>query len=54
MTQDIDLISIDAEAFANELREYLHQRFHIAVRIKQVMSSWFAHISGAKRKAIGI
>ncbi|MCB9149700.1 MAG: nucleotidyl transferase AbiEii/AbiGii toxin family protein [Caldilineaceae bacterium] len=36
MTQGIDLISVDAEAFANHLREYLHNRFHIAVRIRQV------------------
>jgi hypothetical protein len=36
MTQDIDLLSLQAEALAEELREYLSQRFHIAVRIREV------------------
>jgi hypothetical protein len=36
MTQDIDLLSPRAEALAEELREYLSQRFHIAVRIREV------------------
>ena len=36
MTQDLDLLSPRAEALAQELRTYLHQRFHIAVRIRQV------------------
>lgn len=36
MTQDIDLLSPRAKEFAQELREYLSQRFHIAVRVRQV------------------
>ena len=36
MTQDIDLISTRAGEFADELRAYLHGRFHIAVRIRRV------------------
>jgi len=36
MTQDIDLLSSRAEQFAQELRDYLGERFHIAVRVLQV------------------
>lgn len=36
MTQDIDLMSIRAEELAEELRAYLSERFHIAVRIRTV------------------
>ncbi len=36
MTQEIDLLSSRAEAFVLELRDYLHQRFHIAVRVRHV------------------
>lgn len=36
MTQDVDLLSPRAEALANELQAYLHDRFHIAVRVRQV------------------
>ncbi len=36
MTQDIDLISIRAVELAEELRAYLSERFHIAVRVRQV------------------
>jgi len=36
MTQDIDLLSPRAEAFAQELREHLQQRFRIAVRVWEV------------------
>lgn len=36
MTQDVDLLSPRAEALANELQTYLHDRFHIAVRVRQV------------------
>jgi len=38
MTQGIDLISTRAEELADELRAYLHDRFHIAVRIRRVAS----------------
>jgi len=36
MTQDVDLLSPRAEALAGELQAYLHDRFHIAVRVRQV------------------
>ena len=36
MTQDIDLMSTRAEGLAEELREYLAERFHIAVRVRTV------------------
>jgi Nucleotidyl transferase AbiEii toxin, Type IV TA system len=36
MTQDIDLLSPRAADLARELREYLSQRFKIAVRVRQV------------------
>lgn len=36
MTQDIDMISLDAETVSEELRDYLSSRFHIAVRIRKV------------------
>jgi Nucleotidyl transferase AbiEii toxin, Type IV TA system len=36
MTQDIDLLSPRAEELAQELRDYLRQRFQIAVRVRQV------------------
>jgi len=36
MTQDIDLLSPRAAALADELREHLSSRFHIAIRIREV------------------
>lgn len=36
MTQDIDLMSTRAMDLADELREYLSERFHIAVRVRTV------------------
>ena len=36
MTQDIDLMSMRAPELAEELREYLSERFHIAVRVRVV------------------
>jgi hypothetical protein len=36
MTQDIDLMSTRAEELAEELRAYLGERFHIAVRVRVV------------------
>ena len=36
MTQDVDLLSPRAEALANELQDYLHDRFYISVRVRQV------------------
>jgi hypothetical protein len=36
MTQDIDLLAVRAEEVAYELRDYLSNRFHIAVRVREV------------------
>jgi len=36
MTQDIDLMSTRAPELTEELREYLSERFHIAVRVREV------------------
>lgn len=36
MTQDVDLLSSRAAELAEELRTYLHQRFHIALRVRRV------------------
>jgi hypothetical protein len=36
MTQDIDLMSTRAQELAEELRSHLSERFHIAVRIREV------------------
>jgi len=36
MTQDVDLLSPRAKKLAQELREHLHQQFHIAVRVRQI------------------
>jgi hypothetical protein len=36
MTQDVDILSPRGIAFAKELRDFLHDRFHIAVRVRNV------------------
>lgn len=36
MTQDLDLLSPRAEEIAVELRDFLRQRFHIAIRVRSV------------------
>src|SRR5712692_2243703 len=36
MSQDIDLVSTRAVELAEELREYLSERFHIAVRVRVI------------------
>lgn len=36
MTQDVDLLSTRAAELAEELREHLNQKFHIAVRVREV------------------
>lgn len=35
-TQDVDILSTRAKEFAEELREHLSERFHIAVRVREV------------------
>lgn len=34
MTSDIDVLSTNAEKFANEIRDYLAKQFHISVRVR--------------------
>ena len=36
MTQDIDLLSTRAEDLAQELRDYLNKKFHVALRVREV------------------
>jgi hypothetical protein len=36
MTQGIDLLSVRAAELAQELRDYLSKRFHIAIRMRQI------------------
>ncbi len=36
MTQDVDLLSVRAKDLAEELREYLSEKFHIAVRVREI------------------
>lgn len=36
MTQDIDLLSVNAEPLAQMLCDYLRERFHIAVRVRTI------------------
>ena len=36
MTQDVDLLSVRAADFAEELREHLSETFHIAVRVREI------------------
>jgi hypothetical protein len=35
-TQDVDIMSTRAHEFAEELRKYLGERFHIAVRVREI------------------
>jgi hypothetical protein len=36
MTQDIDLLALEARAVAQDLHRYLSDRFHIAVRVREI------------------
>lgn len=36
MTQDVDLLSVRAKDLAEELREYLSEKFHIAMRVREI------------------
>jgi hypothetical protein len=36
MTQDVDIASTRAEELAEELRRLIHERFHIAIRVREV------------------
>lgn len=41
MTQDIDLLSTRAAELSEELREFLSQKFHIAVRVREIKEKGF-------------
>jgi len=41
MTQDVDLLSTRARDFAEELREHLSEKFHIAVRVCEINEKGF-------------
>lgn len=41
MTQDVDLLSVRAAEFAEELREHLSEKFHIAVRVREIKDKGF-------------
>ena len=36
MTQDVDLLSTDAKKLAEELKEFLSEKFHMAVRVQEI------------------
>ncbi len=36
MTQDVDLLSVNAKDFAEELRAHLGDKFHIAIRVREI------------------
>ena len=36
MTQDVDILSTRAKELAEEMREYLSEKFHIAVRVREI------------------
>ena len=36
MTQDVDLLSVRAKDLSEELRAHLSEKFHIAVRVREV------------------
>ena len=41
MTQDVDLLSVRAKDLAEELREHLSEKFHIAVRVREIGEKGF-------------
>ena len=41
MTQDVDLLSVRAKEFAEELRTHLSETFHIAVRVREIKEKGF-------------
>lgn len=36
MTQDVDILALDAAAFVEGLRKFLHERFQIALRVRSI------------------
>lgn len=41
MTQDVDLLSTRASAFSEELRQHLSDKFHIAIRVREIGDKGF-------------
>ncbi len=41
MTQDVDLLSVRAKDLAEELRCFLSEQFHIAVRVREIKDKGF-------------
>jgi len=41
MTQDVDILSTRAKEFAEELRQHLSEKFHIAVRVLEIRDKGF-------------
>src|SRR5437762_6949559 len=41
MTRDIDLLSTDAKNFSEELKEALAEKFHIAIRVREIDKKGF-------------
>jgi Nucleotidyl transferase AbiEii toxin, Type IV TA system len=41
MTQDVDVLSTRAESFADELKTHLSEKFHIAVRVREIKEKGF-------------
>lgn len=44
MTQDVDVLATAAGAFAEEMRSFLAERFHIAVRVREVSAGQGFHV----------
>jgi hypothetical protein len=49
MTSDVDVLSTNAEALAEQLRQELRDRFHIALRIRRARHVWRVYRTGAFR-----
>src|SRR4051812_33925373 len=41
MTADVDVLSTDAAKLADDLRNVLAQRFHVAVRVREIVPKGF-------------
>lgn len=54
MTQDARLLSVRAKDLAEELREYLSEKFHIAMRVREIGEGKGFRIAMCEKKAIGI
>jgi hypothetical protein len=50
MTQDVDIASTRARDLAEELRQFLHKRFHIAVRVRETKEDLGFRIYQVRKK----